>query len=216
MEMEDHDFQVVRKNLNILSVLIVMLAFTNAQINKLNFLGIDIDLDSVKLYQALFIGYAYFIWRYWTKLNFMVDFWQAFNSYYMTSDAGVKEQHTFERYKQLFISKSERLEDAIKTNKPFHVVSFDATRLPGWPMTRIRLAATFASSGRARMNDHTNYFENHDITVSWFYVLRKLIKFSLKEDKFGDYLFPFIPVIINALFFLLKRDWQGSIYLVFG
>ena len=217
MDIDDNDFPLVRKNLNILSILILILAYTNAQLHQLNFLGIDMQLDGVKLYQALFLGYFYFIWRYWTKLNFFGGFWGDFTNYYLVSDAGVRKQHNFLKYKESFIDKSERLRDAYEAGDKFLTLSsFDVVRLSNWPLTRLRLIVNFNASGRKGKEDQAQFSEYHDILLSRFYVIRKLISFSIKEDKFGDYLFPLVAVLLNVGFFLLKKEWQGSVYQIFG
>lgn len=66
--MDDKDFYQVRKNLNIISIVILILAFTNAEVDSLKVICIDLKLNGNKLYAALFILYAYFIWRFLTKL----------------------------------------------------------------------------------------------------------------------------------------------------
>jgi hypothetical protein len=109
MEMDDHDFTLVRKNLNILSVLILILAFTNAQLHSINLLGIEMDLDAIKLYQALFIGYLYFIWRFLTKLPLSSGFWNDFEQYYFNSENGIKKQNTFNHYRDKIIGSNELL-----------------------------------------------------------------------------------------------------------
>lgn len=91
MDIDDKDFPLVRKNLNILSILILILAYTNAKLDSLNFLGIQIDLNAHKLYVAIFILYIYMIWRFLTKLPLRGGFWNGFEQFYMDGDEGVKK-----------------------------------------------------------------------------------------------------------------------------
>jgi len=211
MEMEDHDFQVVRKNLNILSVLILILAYTNAQLNSFNFLGIKLDLDAYKLYTALVVGYVYFVWRFLTKLNFNGGFWSDFLQYFLMSGEGVKQKHNFERYRKEFIEKSERLKYAIETNdRFFRYIQLNITRQAGWPLTRLNLSAGFCASGREGKDDQEQFYVDYEISLSRLFIFRKFILFSIKFDKFGDYLFPLIPVLVNVGFFFFKSEWQGS------
>jgi hypothetical protein len=215
--MEDHDFQVVRKNLNILSILILILAYTSAKLDSFNFLGLQLELIGSKLYQALYVGYAYFIWRFLTKLPLISGFWNDFLQYYITSEKGVKKQHNYERYKKQFIDKSERLKYSIETNDPqLWLTQFSVIRLSAWPLTQLRLSAHLNASKREGENDMPQFNVEHDINVSRFLLFRKLIFFCIKYDKFGDYLFPIIPVFINLLFFLLKSEWQGSVNKIFS
>lgn len=216
MEIDDHDFLLVRKNLNILSVLILILAFTNAKLGSLNLLGIQMDLEGVKLYQALYIGYVYFLWRFFTKLPLRSGFWNDFLQYFMNSEEGVKKKHNFDRYKKEFIDNSDRLKHAYEINdKYLNHVQLSVIRFPDWPLTQLRLSATFQASGREGKNDNAQFGVDHDIKVSRFFVLKKLILFCIKYDKFGDYLFPLIPVLTVLGFFFFKLDWQGSFFSIF-
>lgn len=208
---DDNDFRVVRKTLNALSVLISILAFTKAEINALNFLGIDIDLDGRKLYIALFIGYSYFIWRYCTKVPLVGGFWLAFLNFYFESGSGVKKQHTYERYRNWFVNSPE-VKEVLAKGREVQLVQMQAVRPSGRTMRNPRLSATYHTStdtgGR-------NVTVNHDITVSWLFVTRKLLIFSFRHDKFGDYIFPILMVGLNVCFFFFRRGWQGSIWSLF-
>lgn len=215
MEMEDHDFQVVRKNLNILSVLILILAFTNAQLHTINLLGIDMELDGNKLYQALFLGYIYLLWRFLTKLPLRGGFWNDFLQYYLDSEEGVKKHHHYERYKELLIEKSPRLKRAIEDQGELKPVQLRFVRFSEWPLTKLRLAASFQSRTDQSLNETPSFSIDHDIHVPRIYQWYRLIMFSVKYDKFGDYLFPLIPVLINFYFFTVKTEWQGSFYHLF-
>lgn len=214
--MEDHDFQVVRKNLNILSVLIIMLAFADAQLDKLNFLGIEMKLDSAKFYQAVFVGYLYFVWRFLTKVPIISGFWSDFLQYYMNSEDGVKKHHNYDRYKDLLIEKSEDLKNAIESNDQFFRLNqINVDRLPNWPLHRLRLVFAFHASHRASSTQSNQFSVEYDITVSRLLAVRKLVVFSVKYDKFGDYLFPLVPVVLAVYFFIFKHDWQGSMASLF-
>ena len=79
--MDDHDFKSVRKAFNIVSVLILILAYSNAEINEINFLGIDITLEGEKVYVGIFVLYLYFVWRFLTKLPWKGGFQNDFNQY---------------------------------------------------------------------------------------------------------------------------------------
>lgn len=171
---DDNDFRVVRKTLNALSVLISILAFTKAEVNSLNFLGIDIGLDGEKFYIALLIGYCYFIWRYCTKVPLAGGFWQAFLTFYYDSDSGIKKQHTYERYKDCFENKPEIKKLRTKGSK-LQFVKIDAVRPAGKNIRNPRLSAT------CHMRTDTggeNVTANHDITLSFWFVVRKLLVFS--------------------------------------
>jgi hypothetical protein len=206
MELDDKDFDLVRKNLNILSVLILILAYANAQLHSLNFLGIQIDFDGDKLYQALFIGYSYFVWRFLTKLRLLSGFWNDFLQYYMTSEFGVKSKYNYTTLKKEFDEKSPQLKQANEQkDDSLRLVQLSVIRFPDWPLTKLRLSATFYSQG-AQQNFNVDY----DIKVSKIFLLRKLLTFCVKLDKFGDYLFPLIPVLTNIFFFTFKTQWQGS------
>lgn len=211
MEMEDHDFQVVRKNLNILSVLILMLAFTNAQLDKLNFLGIEMQLDSSKFYQAIFVAYLYFVWRFLTKVPIIGGFWNDFLQYYLNSEEGIKKQHNYERYKHTLIAKSEELKFVLNSNdQAFRLVQVSSSRLPEWPLHKLRLSFSFSATAPNSSSHSRSFYVDHDISVSRFLVIRKLILFSVKYDKFGDYLFPLVLVIAVVGFFFFKGQWQGG------
>lgn len=207
--MDDHDFTLVRKNLNILSVLILILAFTNAQLHKINLLGIEMDLDAIKLYQALFIGYLYFIWRFLTKLPLSSGFWNDFEQYYFDSENGVKKQNTFNRYRDRIIKSNEILRNyAELKDESIKCTQFLLTRDSRLHLRKIRI------DGQVELiKDHGNKEMiniKYDIELSRIYFVRKLISFCLKYDKFGDYLFPLIPVIAVIGCFIFKSEWQGS------
>jgi hypothetical protein len=215
MEMDDNDFYVVRKNLNILSVLILILAYTNAKIDSLNFLNIQIDLNGTKLYVAIFIGYLYFLWRFLTKLQLRSGFWNDFLQFYINSEEGVRSTHNEKRYRQELIDKSLRLKKAVEENEDFfRFVQLSIIRFKEWPLTKLRLSFTFTSTGSGN-GEQPNFNVDHDITFSRFFFLRKLVSFCLKGDKFGDYLFPIIPVLGNIAFFIFKSGWQGSLEQLF-
>ena len=63
------------------------------------------QLDGAKFYQALFIGYLFFIWRYCTKLDLRAGFWNDFVNYFISSEEGVKSVHNFNKYSLEFIKK---------------------------------------------------------------------------------------------------------------
>jgi hypothetical protein len=209
MEMDDHDFTLVRKNLNILSVLILILAFTNAQLHSINLLGIEMDLDAIKLYQALFIGYLYFIWRFLTKLPLRSGFWNDFEQHYITSEYGVKKQHTYERYKQQFIDSLSQLKSTIKEgSSDARFVQLNVVRQNN-SLVKLKLSAVYQIIiliGNRQQQHNIDI----DIKVSRLYFLRKVLIFCFKYDKFGDYLFPLIPVITVVGCFIFKSEWQGS------
>lgn len=211
--MEDQDFQVVRKNLNILSVLIIVLAFTNAKINTLNFLGIDMQLDGAKFYKALFIGYLYFIWRYCTKLDLKAGFWNDFRKYYLNSAGGIIKKHNFNRYQEKFKGENSEFKEIVERDSKWNLVSTNYNQSNGSSLTeyvmRIELRTVLSTTS------HNKYFETN-ISVSLWYLIKRLIVFCLKHDKFGDYLFPFVPVILNLLFLLFKTEWQGSLRNIFN
>lgn len=215
MEIEDHDFQLVRKNLNILSVVFLVLAFTNAEINDANLLGISMKLNGSKFYISLYAGYAYFVWRFLTKLPLRTGFWNDFCAYYMNEKDGAQKEHNYHRYRKQLVEVSARLRNAIEINDPYF-------RLNQWSITRassglrdLKLTGYFQGSGRQDANDQQQFSVDYQITVSKTYVFAKLVKFCVKYDKFGDYLFPLVPVVSVFLFFLLKSDWQGSFYSLF-
>lgn len=205
---DDNDFRVVRKTLNALSVLISFLAFTEAEINALNFLGIDIGLDGKKFYSALFIAYCYFIWRYCTKVPLAGGFWQAFLSFYFDSDSGIKKQHTYERYRDSF-ENSPEVKKVLVKGREVQLVQMQAVRPSGRSMRNPRLSATYHTSTDT---GGTNVTANHDIAVNWWFVTMKLLIFSFRHDKFGDYIFPILLVGLNVYFFFFSMGWQGSIW----
>ncbi|MEK6781704.1 MAG: hypothetical protein AABY93_08355 [Bacteroidota bacterium] len=209
IEMDDKDFYVVRKNLNILSVLILILAFTNAKIETLNFLGIQIDLDGSRLYTALFIGYVYLLWRFLTKLPLKSGFLNDFSQYYINSDEGVKKQHHFTRYKDQLTGKSPELKTAVETDLNQRLVQTSVTRFDPREFWNLRLSFTFYVTPKAP-GQLSNLTVDQDIVVSRFYFFKCLIVFCVQYDKFGDYLFPLVPVLLNFFFFFTKSEWQGS------
>jgi hypothetical protein len=212
MDIDDHDFPLVRKNLNVISVLILILAYTNAKLNSLSFLGIQIDLDAHKLYVAMFILYLYFIWRFLTKLPLVSGFWNDFIQHYTQSEKGLKAVHNYERYKDELIAKSPRLKTSIEEDETFSIVNTSIVRFSPKYIRKLRLSFTFYTSITPEKGIQHNFHVDHDIVVTRFLFLKNLIGFSLKGDKFGDYLFPILPIILNLGFFLFAFSWQGSLY----
>lgn len=209
MDIDDSDFLVVRKNLNIISVLIMILAFANAEIHDLNLLGIQVELEGAKLYVGLFIIYMYFIWRYLTKLPLMSGYWNGFIQYYLVSNNGVLSDHGFDKHREAFLRNSTEL---TKWHGKSSLVDVKANRLGNNSLLNVRLSATFHINKQDQYlgPSPTQFTAYLDITIPRSYFLRKLFIYSFKHDKFGDYLFPIIPIITNVLFFLLKPEWQGS------
>lgn len=207
--MDDHDFTLVRKNLNILSVLILILAFTNAQLHSINLLGIEMDLDAIKLYQALFIGYLYFIWRFLTKLPLSSGFWNDFEQYYFDSENGIKKQNNFKHYRDKIIESNELL----RLSKELTDENLKCTQFTLLRKSRLHLRKLWIEAQVELVKDDGTkemVSIKYDIELSRIYFMRKLISFCLKYDKFGDYLFPLIPVIAVVVCFIFKLEWQGS------
>lgn len=220
MDIDDKDFYVVRKNLNVISVLILVLAFTNAKVNNnLSILGVEIEIDGTKLYIALFILYSYFVWRYLTKLPLLGGFWNGFMQYYMSAGDGVIQEHNFDRYRESFFEKSSELRNQLEYDSDIQPIDQKIIRLSGKSYLNLRLAPTFqrrekdASGKTVLSNQNLNIY--HDFKVSRFYFLRKFILFCTKREEFGDYLFPLLLVLINLCFFFFSKDWQGSISKLF-
>lgn len=210
MDIDDHDFPVVRKNLNIISVLILVLAYTNAKLNKLSFLGIEIELDAHKLYIALFIIYAYFIWRFLTKLPLKSGFGADFTKFYMEASDGVLQQHNYDKYQARMIEGDKILRERFQKPGTSHIDTF-VTRFPHNPMTKLRLIARFSTSDS--LPNGSNSFDSVcDFETSKLYIFKKMVRFCVKYDKFGDYLFPLLPVLVNVCFFVFASEWQGSIW----
>ncbi|MFZ1806226.1 MAG: hypothetical protein WAU36_03335 [Cyclobacteriaceae bacterium] len=213
MDIDDSDFFVVRKNLNIISVLIMILAYSNAEIHNLNFLGIQVELEGDKLHIGLFTIYIYFIWRYLTKLPLMGIFWGGFISFYLESENGVKKEHNFKTHQNDFFKESLKVKEILESDRNAHLTGITVVRLPGNTLRNLRLSANFYRSTPKNADGSTdmpNVTVNINIKISWIYFMRKLMIFSIKGDKFGDYVFPLVPVVANVLFFILKPEWQGS------
>lgn len=209
MEIDDHDFTLVRKNLNILSVLILILAFTNAQLHKINLLGIEMDLDAIKLYQALFIGYLYFIWRFLTKLPLRSGFWNDFEEYYINSEDGVKKQHNFKVYRDQLIESNQKLKSHKElADGNLNLIHYSLIRNSSSQLRKLRISTRLEVVENEANREVVDTY--YDIRLSRIYFMRKLISFCLKYDKFGDYLFPLIPVIAVVFCFIFKSEWQGS------
>jgi len=130
----------------------------------------------------------------------------------MVSERGVRSTHNENRDRQDLIDKSPRLKKAVEENDDFfRFVQLSIFRFPGWPLTKLRLSVTFTSTGNGN-GDSPNFTVDHDIRVSRVFFLQKLISFCFTTDKFGDYLFPLIPVLFNICFFFFKPEWQGSLH----
>jgi hypothetical protein len=207
---DDKDFVVVRKNLNIFSVVILLLAFTNANISILNLFGITVKMDGQKVYVALFVGYVYFIWRYLTKLPLMNGFWNDFLQFYLSSASGVKKQHTFERHREKIFAAKPELEKILKPNTQSRLIDIKVLRFPNKGIRELRLIADFYVMPENSQPNDSNLSAHCDIVVSRGLFLWKFIIFCFRNDKFGDYLFPIALVLVNLYFFLFHKEWQGS------
>ena len=109
--------------------------------------------------------------------------------------------------------KSPELKKSLETDEFARFIDLSVIRFSGSERRKLRLSANFyqkASQEERAKVKHENFNVDIEISVSRFYVVRKLIWFSLKYDQFGDYLFPFIPIIAIVFFFFLKGSWQGS------
>ncbi len=211
IDIDDNDFPIVRKNLNILSVIILILAFTNAKVDTSSFLGVNVELDGSKLYVALYVAYAYFIWRFCTKLPLLSGFWNDFLQFYTQRHGGKNMKRSFIKYRDRFFANSPELERLLRTDRDARLLQVTTIRFEGRGIRSIRLVANFQSS-KAAPNTDNNFYATHDLTVSVSFFLRNFILFCVKYDKFGDYLFPFVPIGVNTIFFFAKGDWQGSFH----
>lgn len=216
MDIDDKDFFVVRKNLNILSVLILVLAFSNATIHDLNFLGIQVDLEGSKLYIALYIMYAYFFWRFLTKMPFNSEFKTKFDNYYLSSEDGLKKYHSFEKYKTEIIEENPKLKEILDADPEARVASQDIRRFKANAYTNLTLAMSFQSSFGNENNRLLTHLFSYQIRASRIFLIRTLIRYCVKYDTFGDYVFPIIPVVLNLYFIFAKGEWQGSFWNLIG
>ncbi len=210
IEFDDKSFHLVRKNLNILSILIILLAFTNASLESLNFLGIQLRLDSHRFYIALLTMYLYFIWRFWTKLKIREGFWNDFTKYFLENKDALASKYNFERYRHAFAQQSEELSQAIKNDPKFRVIQISFNR-DSQSLLELRMVANFYIEFR-RLNNSSDLQLAHSFRVSRLFFVRKLLRFCVAHDKFGDYLFPLVPVTVNLFLFLLNHEWQGSLH----
>lgn len=217
--MEDgRDFYVIRKSLNILSVLILALAFTNAKIKTLNLLGIEISIDGQKFYIAIFLLYAYFIWRFITKLPFKSGFMNDFDQYYMAtvnSKKGIIKTHNFEIYKNRLLEKSEDLKKAFEQNRQLELNHTSIVRTESSAYRRLRISFDLRFTNEIS-NRQSSLIVNHDFKVSRLFVLKHIFIFCFKHDKFGDYLFPLFLVVANIFLTIFLSGWQGSIKSIFS
>jgi hypothetical protein len=188
----------------------MILAFTNAKLNLVNFLGIQLELDPTKFYIALLIFYMYFVWRFLTKLPLISGFWNDFLQYYMNSESGVKREHNFKKYQAEFFKLSTDLQEIKEKNLDPRITTTNIIRHAGNSIRHLKLSVNFHRSQPKLGSIIYDFTVDYDIVVSRQYFLKKLIVFSLKYDKFGDYLFPIIPIVINLAIFLSHSEWQGS------
>lgn len=208
---DDKDFVIVRKNLNILSVIILLLAFTNATISVANLFGLMVEMNGAKLYVALYLAYVYFFWRYLTKLPLTSGFWADFTKYYMDSWGGVNTKRSFAKYREQFVSDPSSILNAIKSDNNAKLNRVYAKRFGGNSIREVRIVATFVVTKPPPMHPGNMVEIFHDIEVSRIALGLTLVKFCVRYDKFGDYLFPIVLVLANVLFFLFKSSWQGSL-----
>lgn len=209
MDAEDIDFKLVRKNLNILSVLILVLAFTDAKLSSMNILGLSITLNPHKFYIILYVGYTYFLWRFLTKVPIQSGFMSGFRDYYLNGINGVQSKYNYVTLYKAFEQTPTfiRYSDEVKGQK-FNLLQMRVVQL-GTSIAKLRLTAKLHSSIPISIEGNT-FTTDIDISIPWRFYIRKLFWYSVRHDKFGDYLFPMIPVFINFLMFFLKSDWQGG------
>jgi hypothetical protein len=209
---DDKDFLIVRKNLNIFSVVILLLAFTTADVGILSLFGIKVEMNGQKVYIALFVGYIYFIWRYLTKLPLISGFWNDFTTYYMQSYGGNRMNKTFYKYRNQFISDPPGGMKLLEKDPSARLLKIDAVRLAGNRIRQLRIIATFYIT---RADGGQNMSMYHDILVSKTTFYSKFVRFCIRYDKFGDYIVPIVLVLVNMLFFIFKSEWQGSMQTLF-
>jgi hypothetical protein len=189
---DEKDFHTIRKNLNVLSVTIMIMAIANVEVEVLNLLGIEVKLDGEGLY---------------TK-----GFWHEFITFYTDSPSGVRKQHTYERHRDAFLAHNPELA-ILESDANTRLIDMKVHRI-FQSIRKLRLSAIFyvtVSHANAGPMDN-NLVANLDIVVTRIFILRKLLLFSLLHDKFGDYLFPLTLVLLNVVFFVLKTDWQGNLF----
>lgn len=209
----DDNFPSVRKNLNILSVLILVLAFSNAEINRINFLGIDLELDGEKLFISLYVLYLYFLWRYLTMMLFRTEFMNHFHNFMLSSPHGFKKEFAYEKRKNEYQREFEDLQ-GIENDRFGSIVSISFTRNSFWKLSRLNMKIEYRKSAteeEKEMGSPGNKVVSKEVRVSYWYLLRKFLLFCIYKDKFGERVFPLIPVFVNLLFFLFKEDWQGGL-----
>ncbi len=212
VDIDDNNFALVRKNLNTFSILILILAFTNAKIDVASFLGVQIQLNGQKFYIALFIIYSYLTWRYLTKLPLRGGFWNDFTGYYLASYGGDNKDKLFSKHRAGFVTDPKEHIQIIEQGEYSSLLTMNAHRLGNRDLLHLRLVATFYITKEIEgMRPGNNLSAQCDIVVARTTFIRRLLIFCLKYDKFGDYLFPIIPIGINFMFFVTKSTWQGSL-----
>jgi hypothetical protein len=209
--LDDKDFFIVRKNLNILSVLILALAYTNANIEELKIVNVTLDLSGGKAYIGLFTIYAYLTWRYLTKLKWRSGFWNDFDQYYISSDAGVKSRRSFDELKSLFINQNAKLKQLLEPPYNARLSGIDVGRASATHYRSLILNANFYLEKPMEFIG-SNFTAKLPVTIPLLYIVRKFLTFSFKHDKFGDYVLPLILVLINFSLFLVLKTWKGGFY----
>lgn len=214
--MDDKDFLTIRRNLNILSVMILLLAYSSANISSFSFLGLSVNLDGEKFYQGLYIIYGYFIWRFITKLPY-TSFKNDFDHFLLDPKRGLLKHFKFENIRK----KINEVDNSFFVMHDIGAIRVDSMEVKRshskWKNIRIFIVYQFISD-HPKSKDKTgsyHHIETNEIPVNSSIVFRKWIWFALTRDKFGDYLFPLIPVLFFLGFFFLKHSWQGSFSLIF-
>ncbi|WP_421765361.1 hypothetical protein [Ekhidna sp.] len=67
--LEEDGFKGVRKNLMLISILIIFLSLSYPQLNEFNLLGVVIKIPSGTAYGFILISYTYYTFRYWQELK---------------------------------------------------------------------------------------------------------------------------------------------------
>ncbi|WP_109831925.1 hypothetical protein [Reichenbachiella versicolor] len=194
----DISFGSVRKNLNILSVVIIFLAFSRVEITKFNLLGLGLEITEIsRFYIGLYCIYIFFVWRYFTKLQ-KEEVRKGFTKY-------IKDKiHAY--FKSNW---SKHFKETIEIDGFEEKLSFKNIGLGIDPVSllKIKIDGYYSSNEKG----HTETIEIGLIKILGFRVyVWQFLKYSFLKDKFGDVYFPIVLIAIFVYLFACYGDWQGG------
>lgn len=196
----DTSFRSIRRNLNFLACLMIILAFGQAKLTKLSFLDIEIELADYRFYTLLWVAIAYFTLRYfqyleWRRFNIELVKWRW---YYFNSIARTREedQRSIDLYFKRIVD-----EDIERTN---YELKFPEMK-PKVSSKEVNIKFKMPAGSKTielKIPMHL-YLSRRELLI-------KQLQFSINSNWFFTLYLPLILILLILIISISSNEWNGN------